>query len=229
MKASVLGAVFATTLASVSGSALGAFLPIGTYTLSNHPDGSANPPAYGLRLDELYNLTGGHDIFTFDFNHALSSVTLNYTGATIQITGQAWGGRDLGASYAVEPTTGLYTFNFLYSIGVAPVPGDDDVYVNPIADMVNFGSITTPLSDVIGLVDKSNGSFTFRLGDENNDLGHRGFAGISGWGWLNHGPPGSAHINDSDWLFTATYLIPAPSASGLVALGALAAGRRRRA
>ena len=26
-----------------------------------------------------------------------------------------------------------------------------------------------------------------------NDAGHRGFAGISGWGWMNHGPVGSPH------------------------------------
>ena len=29
----------------------------------------------------------------------------------------------------------------------------------------------------------------------------RGFAGISGWGWLNHS--GLPHISASDWLFTA--------------------------
>lgn len=46
----------------------------------------------------------------------------------------------------------------------------------------------------------------FQFGDENG-AGHRGFAGISGWGWLNHGTDCIArdctHIYDGDWLFTA--------------------------
>ena len=228
MRCKPLCVVAVMAAAAVGASAHGAVLPWGNYILSNHPDGSADPPPYGLRLDELYNLTGGHDIFTFDFNHALSSVSLFYNGATISITGQAWGGRDIGAVYAVEPTTGIYTFNFLYTVGVGVVPGDDDAVADPVTDMVNFGSITTPLGHVIPLTDKSDGNYTFRFGDEDNDLGHRGYPGISGWGWLNHGPPGSPHVADSDWIFIATYQVPAPGAAMLLGLGGLAALRRRR-
>ena len=195
----------------------------GVYQLHNHPDGNAQPPQYGLRLDELYNATSGHDIYTFDFSALASNVQMTVTATTIRIYGQAYGGRDVGGSYAADIDAGVYSFDFLYSFGVQPVPGDDDVYV--LADGQNSGWISTPRGDVISLVDKSDGNYSFRLGDENNDAGHRGFSGISGWGWLTHGT--RAHVDSSDWLFTAE-LVPAPSAMGLLALAGVAAGRRRR-
>ena len=45
--------------------------------------------------------------------------------------------------------------------------------------------------------------FTFRFGDEDDDLGHRDHDGISGWGWLVHPDPDSGYVLTSDWLFTA--------------------------
>ncbi len=68
---------------------------------------------------------------------------------------------------------------------------------------------------------------TFFLGFD-----HRGFAGISGWGWVNHsGAPD--HVVASDWLFTVGAPIPEPSAASTFAAGALvtlgAIRRRRRA
>lgn len=208
--------------------ASGQILVPGTYRLSNHPDGNQNPPPYGLRLDELYNATTGHDVFSFDFDDARSNVLLTYTGSTITIAGSAWGGRDAGAVYFTDVYNGLYTFSFTYNVGVGIAPSDDDILVDPITDGVNVGSITTPLGNTIPLRDKSDGNFTFRLGDENNDLGHRGFNGISGWGWLTHGGPNAPHVADSDFLFTVGPLIPAPgAATALAALGLLAARRRR--
>lgn len=60
-----------TTLGATHASAIS----IGTYNLHNHPDGSANPPAYGLRLDGL--LTGNtNEEYTFDFDHVDSAMTL---------------------------------------------------------------------------------------------------------------------------------------------------------
>ena len=39
------------------------------YKLNDHPDGTAQPPGYGLRLDELVDITPrAKDIFTFSFN-----------------------------------------------------------------------------------------------------------------------------------------------------------------
>ena len=197
----------------------------GLYRLHNHPDGNARPPLYGLRLDELYNETSGHDVFTFDFDHALSSVTMNYDDANqiLTITGVSWGGRDIGSNYANDAYLGLYTFSFTYNVGLGLVPGDDDLWVTSPSGN-NSGTITTPLGHTKILRDLADNGYTFRLGDENNDLGHRGFAGISGWGWLDID---GHHRNSQDWIFTAE-LIPEPSSAMLLSIAALTLGRSRR-
>ncbi len=219
---------FAFAGLAIAAAAHGAVIVNGTYQLRNHPDGAARPPLYGLRLDELYNATASHDIFTFNFDHAMSNMRMDVTNTTIRIYGVTMGGRDTGGSYAADAYNGLYTVDFTYSIGVGPKPSDDDRWVKYGApDMQNSGTIMTPLGHTIALRDKSNGSYQFRLGDEDNDAGHRAFAGISGWGWLNHGPAGSPHIDSSDWLFTAN-LIPTPGSLALLGLGGLVAARRKR-
>ena len=213
-------------IALVSGSAHAAMLDQGIYQLHNHPDGSANPPAYGMRVD---GLDGTNAIFTLDFDHPDSDMLLVYSGNQIVISGVAWGGRDSGGSYANDAYLGLYEVEFVYDVGVSPVPGDDDVYVNA-ASGSNFGSLKLPGGTVIDLADKAGNPAegTFRFGDEDNDLGHRGFSGISGWGWFmsdDLANVGSAR----DFLFTAEYIgIPAPATAALLAPVALAGVRRRR-
>jgi hypothetical protein len=169
---------------------------------------------------------GGHDIFTFDFDDPASDMKLSYDGATIRIFGVSFGGRDIGGAYAAEPTTGLYTIDFLYTVGVSPVPGDDDIWVQG-ADGSNFGTILPPVGPAINLTDKTDGSHLFRFGDEDDDLGHRGFPGISGWGWLTHHPESMDHVPASDWIFTAE-LIPTPGAAAVMGVFGLCALRRRR-
>lgn len=202
------------------------------FQLHNHPDGQVQMPRYGARLDELFNATGGADIFTFDFDHAQSDMRLIYdsTAATIRIFGQSWGGRDTGSSYAIDNYRGLYQFDFLYSFGVGQVPGDDDLWASPAQDFLNKGTVSAPASaggQTFNLVDKGLGMFgyTFRFGDENNDLGHRGFDGISGWGWLeiDGAMNGSA---TRDWLFTAEP-IPEPATAMFAIFGVAALLRRR--
>ncbi|MCA9310825.1 MAG: hypothetical protein KDA21_06440, partial [Phycisphaerales bacterium] len=162
-----------------------AMIEDGLYQLHNHPDGAAAAPFYGMRLDELYNVTSGHDIFTFDFDHADSDMQMTISGSVIHIFGVVFGGRDTGSSYANDAYRGIYTIDFTLDQGVMQVPGDDDVWVNT-TNNVNTGSIMTPLGDEIALEDERGSyGYSLRLGDENNDLGHRGFNGISGWGWMN--------------------------------------------
>lgn len=216
--------VVALALCAAAGVAQAAIITPGMYTLGNHPDGAAQNPRYGMRLDELFNATGNHDIFTFDFEAPGSQMELWYTGSTIRIWGQAWGGRDIGSNYAVEPTTGFYTIDFTYNVSVSQVPGDDDLWVTAPSNS-NFGFIQGPVGGPITLSDERLGfGYTFRLGNEDNDAGHRGFNGISGWGWMNH-PAGAQHIASSDWLFT---IVPAPGSAALLGMGLLAVARRRR-
>ncbi|MGE0302370.1 MAG: MYXO-CTERM sorting domain-containing protein [Phycisphaerales bacterium] len=177
-----------------------------------------------MRLDEMVNVTSGHDIFTFDFDHPASFMTLEYTGSTITISGFAFGGRDSGTGYFADQFLGLYTINFVYNVGVGLAAGDDDLEV-VAPSFSNVGSIVGPGGSGVNSVlsDKDQGGFTFRFGDEDNDLGHRGFDGLSGWGWLM---VDGRHVANMDWIFTAE--VPAPGAAGVLALGALALGRRRR-
>lgn len=206
-----------------------AIIQQGTYRLHNHPDGSARPPLYGLRLDELYDVTANHDVFTFNFDAPGSAMYMDFTGSAIHIYGVSWGGRDVGNDYANDAYRGFYTIDFLYDRVVGIVPGDDDLFVEPPYHQYNLGSIITPLNDAIQLRDGhySGDQLNFRFGDTDNDLGHRGFAGLSGWGWMFHGPYGSPYHENSDWLFTAE-LVPAPGAAALVLVAAGIMARRRR-
>ncbi len=210
-----------------------AAIGLGTYQLHNHPDGASNPPPYGLRLDELYNPTGGNDIFTFNFDAPGSDMKLEFDGSTIHIFGTTLGGRDIGAAHAADNFLGLYAIDFTYSVGVKTVVGDDDQIVEPGANGLNTGTITPlgmshpSVGVAVNLGDVQNAeNYSFRLGDENNDNGHRGFNGISGWGWLSVNGDDHAGQYD-DFLFTAE-LIPEPMTAGLMLMGFGVIGLRRR-
>ncbi len=217
--------------------ALAANLQTGFYALHSHPDGNQSPPPYGLRLDGLNGDTSQEFTFDFDGQGAAMWLVLSGSGPSswkMEITGQAYGGRDVGSAYANDQWLGLYDIDFTYDVSVESVPGDDDIWV-VASSGENAGIITAPNGNQYLLEDKSNGSFTFRFGDEDNDAGHRGFDGISGWGWLMHGlivpgaPTQTQHVVASDWLFTAEKSdVPTPGAVSLLA-GALGlAGTRRR-
>jgi uncharacterized repeat protein (TIGR01451 family) len=187
-------------------------VPDGVYRLKNHNTHTGTqPPNYGMRLDKLF---GNYAVVSFDFEHPSSNVLMTVNGTVITITGTVYGGRDNGSAYDTA-NAGLWELNFTYNT-VTTVGGDDDLTVTLANGGSNTGTIKALFStshfsngQVFNLGDYSDGVQYFRLGNEDNDLGHRGFNGISGWGWLEHGKAGSplTHVDASDWIFTAHKLI----------------------
>ncbi len=224
-------------LAALSGRAEATILDIGTYQLHNHPDGNARPPLYGLRLDELYNDKSWlNEVFTFDFDHPDAAMYLSFDGSDIEIWGVAYGGRDTGSTYD-GVYDGLWEIHFTYE-NVGKVYNDDDLIVYE-PDFRNRGTIKRLANgDMVTLFDYSgSNNFTFRLGDEKDDKGHRGFDGKSGWGWLKYESlgPGTRigghhrHYGKGDWLFTIDCEpIPEPATAALCLMGLPALIARRR-
>jgi len=241
----------AALIATVGAGSVQAGIADGTYLLHNHPDGGAQPPLYGFRLDGLNGDTSS--IFTFDFDYtdgnrsSLMMMTVDQTAGTIRIFGEMFGGLNEGTGYDSSTTddqVGWWSVDFTYDTDVRMLGGDDDTVAGPDTTTDHDGNRGT-LSRVDGFGTTSlDGSYelldypptydwTFRLGDEDDDNGHRGHDGISGWGWVNHSGYGDEplydHVAASDWLFTAEK-VPAPAAAWLAfaGLGLFGAVRRRK-
>lgn len=241
-------------------------LETGFYALHNHPAGSGHPPPYGLRLDELYDVTpepeslpggGGPgqirpygkfddrrsspsslDTFVFDFDYTSFEdesemfVTLSEFSPSVYlviIEGQAFGGRKQGPGWAQDAFLGFYQIYFEYRM-VIPASADDDLLVdtNVAPADTHFGWIQTPLGDVISLEASGADSQIFRFGDEDDEQGHRGVHGISGWGALEHGLSNPLTENQgSAWLFTAEKSdVPCPASALALGVGAMFVRRR---
>jgi len=242
MKVQLIGACLAAVVAlALTPAAYAA--PI-VYELESHPGGNKNPPPYGVRFDEIFDVTGGHDVWTMDFSHPSSNMTMvlnpadpaNGGNPSIHIFGTTYGGLDIGAAY--DPTLqGLWTLDFLYTSNVV-INGTEWV-VNPEDQANNQGSLTPLFSagpivagTPVSLYDEDGGKgFSFKF----NDAGHRGGYPYSGWGWMNHDGDGNptgdpdTHIKSTDWLFIA-HPVPEPASMTLLAagVGVVSFVRRRR-
>ena len=182
----------------------------------------------------------GSSVLTFDVtNRGMGNgLNLTYTSSGIHISGSIWGGVDTGSSWS-NPQ--LWTFDFTYST-ISTVVGDDDAWAHNTDTSFNsvifgLGTITQVSTGTVwDLRDQSMGDYSFRFGDEDDDLGHRGFPGISGWGWLDFRLHGSndpwQHVGSDDFLFTAqipegTWYGAEPIIAALGLLGFAAFFRRR--
>jgi hypothetical protein len=208
--------------------------------LIDHPSGLANPPPYGLRMDNLFfadnsgaPLPGGEaGITTFSFTHALSSMMVevwddsgNGLADRIHIHGTAYGGRDTGTAYGVGE--GLYALDFTYNANVSTVPGPNGGWTTQ-EHASNAGTIEALSGQFTGQVwtfrDKADATGTsfFFLRDGRRIPGNTTTHVGEGWVQLDNGVMGV-----QDWLFIA---IPLPSTAGLALAGLLGLGcfRRRR-
>ena len=223
--------------------AIGNVMGPGTYSLNNYPGGVSRSPYYGLRINELVDVTPGKlDVFTFDFNHPQSNMFLDFDGSTFHIRGTAFGGLNHGRGYSTD-TAGLWNIDFTYG-GVTTAAGGTNLVV-PVGQRPNSGTISfigNPESNQvarllgpgpISLFDYApSTAYSFRLGDDVTADGRGGSqTGMVGSGWVTRSG-GHTNAASFDWLFGVSP-VPVPGAIflavvGLASAGAVRLGRRRR-
>lgn len=240
----LMGVVVAVSIAGVAH----AGSVVATYRLSDHPDGGAAPPTYGLRLDNLFG-DGATTTFTFGTSEgvfltvmdAIQPSTESAGSYMINISGVVFGGVDTGSGYdETRAGFGTYALDFTYSVNVAP--SGTGWIVNPTS-AANLGTLSA--IDVVG--DEADFSFDlfestgmnhFKfLQDEHRlDTDHHGHADhpeadhgyFVGRGWLAFGPDQNSP-DTQDFLFIGTLVpLPGPGLLGAAGLLSLVVVRRRR-
>lgn len=205
----------------VSGAGAGTILM--EFDLSDHPDGSASPPPYGLRLDNIIG-SGAATLSMGHFSDTVLSVIEDNGDLSISITGTLWGGRVSGGSYI---SAEAYTIDMTYALDVASSGGG---WVVNGHDSGNSG-VLTRVSDNTEwtLYTTTDAGQSFRFLPD----GHRLSGDNSSWvgrGWLTTNSDGSDSASgNQDWLFTATQReVPTPGGAAVLALGGVLVSRRRR-
>lgn len=223
------------------------------FSLADHPDGSARPPVYGLRLDNIFTagttsagdtgVAGGvGGITTFSFNHPGAGVILRVLDTTgngvadaINISGTVFGGVDVGSSYGFG--AGLYALDFTFTNDVTKVEGPQGGWTAS-KDYLGNGSLVA-LAGNADVAEGTNfnlyqqtkdGAADFEFLRDGHRLGsHPSFMDMFvGRGWLTYHSGGNKVNGTQDFLFVGT-IIPLPGSAGLAFAGlGLVALRRRR-
>ncbi|MEM9770086.1 MAG: PEP-CTERM sorting domain-containing protein [Cyanobacteria bacterium P01_D01_bin.73] len=215
-----------------------------TYDLGSHRAGGIASPYYGLRLDGLMDEGDREgDKYTFDFDHAMSSMVMTYDmdAGTINISGNAYGGADANAASNspgdagdgyIDGTTDVAVIDFTYT--QVTQPGNDIVrgdIASVNGDDGGYGTGTLSFGGTDFLL-RAKGTEGSPVNYFNLTEGYRTEPGLVGWGWLQYSfDEGETwHTGGvSDWLFTADKRpVPEPGMIfGLLGLGAVTAVRRK--
>lgn len=198
------------------------------FNLQNHPRGTALPPAYGLRLDDLFGESDFATTFSFEGNGAGVVMDVDTDLNTIHIFGTVFGGIDGGMAH-INPE--LFTLDMQYNIGVSGDPTNGWT----VGMLGNTGSLVRQSDskswDLVTIFNNMNRSFEFfpdRFRLQDGDLPGTEWVGR---GWLETAlTPRPGEVRD--FLFVAT-LVPLPAGvwmglAGLAGVGAVHAVRRRR-
>jgi len=214
----------------------------------DHPDGGANPPGYGLRLDGLFTFEADEGSFdesaasggvtTFSFSHAEAHVITEVfdtdddgNGDTVRVHGVVVGGEDNGSEYGFGK--GKYEIDFVWNRFIEEIDGDDGGWKVSPSSIANKGFIKA-LEGVEG-VEAGTSWDLFEQEDKNKNTfkllrdGHRlgDFPELGsldpyvGRGWVTLNDDGTKDGLTQDFLFV---VVPVPAALplGLAGLGGVA-------
>lgn len=245
----VKNALIVATVITAAGAAQAAPVLLFSAQLADHPDGSASPPPYGLRIDNLFkkndagaNLPGGNarnGTTSFSFSAVVNNVAaavftnvwdddMDGDADRIRIFGNAYGGRDTGAGYGVG--AGWYNLDFTYDLGIVEVPSVTDggwrVQDGASRDAGNRGTITALSGDYSGeswgFSDKADDSgFTFNFLKNGHRL-TQAQQNTLGDPFVGEGwvQLDNGVSGTQDWLFVTT-CIPMPTPAMLAGAGIL--------
>ncbi len=203
---------------------------VAAFNLFDHPGGTVDPQAYGLRMDS-FSASGDPVTFTFEDANGNSNVQLvvmdTGSGLTLNINGMVFGNSATGGG-----NVGTFMLDLTYSVDSVAEGWEDNnasagQVVGGLTGVNTTGFSTVGDGDFISLAAMSDGSDSFRfLAD-----GFRNAGNDSQWvgrGWLSSSLNGGQGVNDL--LFTAQ-IVPLPPAAigGLAMLAGMGVYRRMRA
>lgn len=179
------------------------------YLIKDHPDGSARPPLYCLRLDHFFSdLSGQNRITTFSCDQG-EDVIMIIDDHKIVIKGQVFGGENNGNEY-LDGFHGLCNLEFTYN-NIKRKYFPNGKLKGWIVNGANYsrGTLDCPFLDKkFHFYGSSSMSVPFLFLKDNHRLGNNVPPTFVGRGWLTKADDHSHTSETQDWLFTGCKLCP---------------------